>query len=45
MDVTKLKLSITIDKHLVKWLDSQIQKKRFASRSHAIEFALTYLKK
>jgi len=42
--VSKVKLSITIDKDLVKWLDSQIQKKKFANRSHGIEYAVANLK-
>jgi len=42
--VSKLKLSITIDEDLIKWPDSQIQKKRFANRSHGIEYALANLK-
>jgi len=42
--VNKVKLSITIDEDFVKWLDSQIQKKKFANRSHGIEYALANLK-
>jgi len=42
--VSKVKLSITIDKDLVKWLDSQIQKKKFANRSHGIEYGVANLK-
>lgn len=40
----KEKFSISIDKNLLKWLDAQIKTKRFASRSHGIEFALNELK-
>jgi Arc/MetJ-type ribon-helix-helix transcriptional regulator len=40
----KEKFSVSIDENLLKWLDSQIKTKRFASRSHGIEFALTQLK-
>ncbi len=41
----KEKISITVDKALVDWMDSEIGKKFFASRSHAVERALTELKK
>ncbi len=41
--MSKIKVSHTIDEELVEWMDSQIAKKRFASRSHAIEFALQQL--
>jgi len=40
----KEKFSVSIDESLLKWLDAQIKTKRFASRSHGIEFALTQLK-
>jgi Arc/MetJ-type ribon-helix-helix transcriptional regulator len=42
--VTKLKTSVALDSDLLKWIDSQIEKKRFANRTHAIEFALQQLK-
>jgi Arc/MetJ-type ribon-helix-helix transcriptional regulator len=34
-----------MDEDLLKWIDRQIQTRRFASRSHAIEFAVEQLKK
>ncbi len=34
------RISITIDKRLLKWIDSQVKSKRFASRSHALEYVL-----
>jgi len=37
-------LSVTIDPDLIKWINSQIKKKRFANRSHAVEYALYQLK-
>lgn len=40
----KEKFSVLIDEDLLKWLYGQINTKRFASRSHWIEFALTQLK-
>ncbi len=42
--VRKEKLSVSIDSDLLEWVDKQVNSKRFASRSHAIEFALTELK-
>ena len=41
----KEKFSVSVDDNLLKWLDSEIKDKRFASRSHGIEFALNELKK
>jgi len=42
--VGKIKISITIDEDLIKWIDSQIKKKKFANRSHSLEYAITLLK-
>jgi Arc/MetJ-type ribon-helix-helix transcriptional regulator len=36
----KIKVSHSIDKKYLKLIDSDVKKKRFASRSHAIEYAL-----
>lgn len=33
----KIKVTATIDPELVEWIDGQIQTRRFASRSHALE--------
>ena len=41
----KPKFSISVDVELCEWLDSEIAEKRFSSRSHGIEYALTQLKK
>lgn len=41
----KIKTSINIDEDLVKWIDSQIKTKRFATRTHAIEYALEQIRK
>lgn len=41
----KSKFSVSIADDLCRWLDSEIKEKRFASRSHGIEYALTRLKK
>ena len=40
---TKIKTSIALDKELIIWIDQMINIKRFASRTHAIEFALQKL--
>jgi len=42
--MVKLRKNVTIDETLVKWVEQQIKAKRFASLSHAIEYALTKLK-
>ncbi len=42
--LAKVKLSITVEEDLIKWLDSQIKKRRFANRSHGFEYALTQVK-
>jgi metal-responsive CopG/Arc/MetJ family transcriptional regulator len=44
MSLRKAKLSITVDEELLKWLDLQIKKKRFANRSHGFEFAISQLR-
>ena len=41
----KAKIPISIDPELVKWIEAEVKKKRFASRSHAIEFAVNELRK
>ncbi len=41
--MAKIKTSIALDEDLLKWVDIQIEKKRFANRTHAIEFALQQL--
>ena len=41
----KTQKTVTIDPELLKWVEKQIEDKRFASFSHAIEFALAKLMK
>jgi len=41
----KIKTSVALDIDLIKWIDSQIAVKKFASRSHAVEYALEELRK
>ena len=40
----KVKTSIALDEELLSWIDSMIEIKRFASRTHAIEYALQRLR-
>lgn len=43
MEVMKAKISATVEKNLVEWIDRQIETMRFRNRSHAIEYALVKL--
>jgi len=40
----KIKTSIALDEELLKWIDKMISIKRFANRTHAIEYALQKIK-
>lgn len=40
----KIKTSIALDEDLLKWIDTQIKTRRFANRTHAIEYALERLR-
>lgn len=40
---TKSRVAITIDAEFIQWIDHKIDEKIFASRSHAIEFAIKRL--
>jgi len=42
--MSKLKTSIALDNKLLVWVDEMIEIKRFANRTHAIEYALQRLK-
>jgi Arc/MetJ-type ribon-helix-helix transcriptional regulator len=42
--LVKRKVSVTIDPETAKWVDKQIQEKRFADFSHAVDLALAMLK-
>ena len=44
VNMPKERVSITIRKDLLEWIDQQIESLRFASRSHAIEYAVAQLK-
>lgn len=39
-----VKTSVGLDSKMVDWIDKMIEKKRFASRSHAVELGLQILK-
>ncbi|MFO7931676.1 MAG: ribbon-helix-helix domain-containing protein [Desulfosalsimonas sp.] len=41
----KERITITIDKALLEWIDKRIQEKVFANRSHAIEYITTQAQK
>jgi Arc/MetJ-type ribon-helix-helix transcriptional regulator len=41
----KKKVSVAIDEDLLIWVEDQIQKKRFASVSHAVNYSLNEVKK
>ncbi len=43
--VRKEKISVSVEPQLLEWVDEQVNSKRFASRSHAIEYALARLKR
>ena len=43
MTSSKIKTSLSIDRELIRWMDGQISEKRFATRTHAVEFALQNL--
>lgn len=40
----KVKTSIALDEDLLLWIEKMIERKRFASRTHAIEYAIQRLK-
>lgn len=37
---SKIKTSVTLSEEIVKWIDKQITARRFASRSHAVEYCV-----
>jgi len=40
MDAMKSKISVTVNKQIVDWIDKQVETQRFRNRSHAVEVAL-----
>lgn len=43
--MVKSAVCVTVDRNLLKWVGTKIEEKIFASRSHAVEYALTQLMK
>ena len=43
--MTKKKTSISLNDGLLEWIQEKIKEKRFASTTHAIEYALEQLRK
>lgn len=41
----KVRKNVTLDSDLIDWVEKRIENKRFASVSHAIEYALNELRK
>jgi Arc/MetJ-type ribon-helix-helix transcriptional regulator len=44
MGVAKVKVTASMKGELVNWIDEEIDKSRFASRTHALEYAVTKLR-
>ena len=44
-EMVKKRLQVTVREDIVKWIDHEVKELRFASRSHAIEYALLQLMK
>ncbi|MEM2161127.1 MAG: ribbon-helix-helix domain-containing protein [Candidatus Nitrosotenuis sp.] len=40
MTKAKEKVSIAVSDDLLRWIDAQIKKRRFANRSHAFEYGI-----
>jgi Arc/MetJ-type ribon-helix-helix transcriptional regulator len=40
MESMKAKISVTVEKNIVNWIDDQVKTQRFRNRSHAVEVAL-----
>jgi Arc/MetJ-type ribon-helix-helix transcriptional regulator len=40
MESMKQSISVTIEKDLVNWIDSQVRTQKFRNRSHLVEVAL-----
>lgn len=41
----KVKVSFSIDQESLKWMDEQVETKKFRNRSHVIDYAIEELKK
>lgn len=38
--MAKVKLTVTVTPEIKKWIDEQVEKARFADRSHAVQYSL-----
>jgi len=38
--MVKVRLAVTVQPELIKWIDHEIEKGHFADRSHAVQFSL-----
>jgi Arc/MetJ-type ribon-helix-helix transcriptional regulator len=45
VDLKKKKTSVSLDGDLLLWVEKKIREKKFASVTHAVEYALEELKK
>ena len=45
IEVVRIKTSVTLEKELLEWMDEKIKRGIYASRSHAIRYALMELMK
>ena len=44
MSKAKVKLTISVNPEILKWVDEQVKKGHFADRSHAVQYALMKIK-
>jgi Arc/MetJ-type ribon-helix-helix transcriptional regulator len=44
MSEKKVKVTASMDDDLVQWIDDEVEKRRFASRTHALEVATARLR-
>ena len=44
-DMTRKKMTVTVDPEIIEWLDEKVESKRFRNRSHAVEYYLWQQKK
>jgi len=43
VDMTKVKISVTVERSIVEWMDREVKSLRFRNKSHAVEYALAKL--
>jgi len=39
------KITVSLDREIIKWIENAVSNKIFYNKSHAIEFCLEYIKK